>query len=196
MNGDYDDVAAPLDALLIDAAFGPVRRMLPDLSLVKLAGRLAARPGTTTRRLGGFAAELARIGAGASAVAPDAKDRRFTDPAWSQNPLLRRVLQAYLAAGRTVGDLVDDAGLGWRDDQRVRFLAENVVQALAPSNVPLLNPASAKEAVDSAGRNFLRGALNLVRDMATAPRIPAMVDTSAFAVGQNLAVTPDGACSS
>jgi len=190
MNGDYDDVAAPLDALLIDAAFGPVRRMLPDLSLVKLAGRLAARPGTTTRRLGGFAAELARIGAGASAVAPDAKDRRFTDPAWSQNPLLRRVLQAYLAAGRTVGDLVDDAGLGWRDDQRVRFLAENVVQALAPSNVPLLNPASAKEAVDSAGRNFLRGALNLVRDMATAPRIPAMVDTSAFAVGQNLAVTP------
>ena len=37
-------------------------------------------------------------------------------------------------------DLVADAELGWRDDQRMRFLVDNLVEALAPSNIPLLNP--------------------------------------------------------
>jgi polyhydroxyalkanoate synthase subunit PhaC len=187
---EIDDVAAPLDALLIDAAFGPLRQLAPDLSTVKLAGRLATRPATTARRLGALAAELARVGLGTSALAPAPKDRRFADPAWSRSPALRRIVQAYLAAGRTVEQLVGDADLDWRDDQRVRFLAENLVEALSPSNVPLLNPASARAAADTRGMNFVRGGLNLVRDMARAPRIPQMVDGSAFGVGENLATTP------
>ena len=121
---------------------------------------------------------------------PAPRDRRFADQAWTQNPLLRRVVQAYLATGRTVEQLIADADLAWRDDQRVRFLAENLVEALAPSNVPLLNPASAKEAIDTAGLSFVRGARNLVRDLARPPRVPQMVDTSAFTVGENLAATP------
>ncbi len=185
-----DDVAAPLDALLVDAAFGPLRRLAPDWSVAKLVGRLATRPGTTGRRLRAFAGELVRIGVGASDLAPARKDRRFTDPAWTRNPALRRVVQAYLAAGRTLDELIDDGGLDWRDDQRVRFLAENLVEACAPSNVPLLNPEALKEAVDTGGLSLARGGLNLVRDMATAPRIPRMVDGSAFAVGRNLGVTP------
>jgi polyhydroxyalkanoate synthase len=72
----------------------------------------------------------------------------------------------------------------------VRFLAENVVEALAPSNSPLLNPSSAKEAIDTAGMSMVRGVRNLVRDLAAPPRVPQMVDTSAFAVGENLAATP------
>jgi polyhydroxyalkanoate synthase len=185
-----DDLAAPLDALLVDAAFGPVRRLVPDLSAARLAGRLAARPRSTVERLGALGAELARIGVGTSTVRPDPKDRRFTDPAWAQNPVLRRVVQAYLAAGQTVEQLIGDAGLGWRDDQRVRFLAENLVEALAPSNVPLLNPESAKAALDSAGLSLARGGRNLVRDMARAPRVPRSVDGSGFALGRNLAATP------
>jgi polyhydroxyalkanoate synthase len=188
--GDVDDLAAPLDALLIDAAFGPIRRLAPDMSTVKLAARLAIKPLTTGRRLGSFLAELGRVGAGASGLAPTPRDRRFSDPAWSQNPLLRRVMQAYLAAGRTAEQLINDGALGWRDDQRIRFLAENLLEALSPSNIPLLNPASAKAAIDTAGLNFVRGGLNLARDMASMPRIPQMVDESGFEVGGNLAVTP------
>ncbi len=185
-----DDLAAPLDALLIDAAFGPLLRLVPDASMAKLAGRLVTRPGTTTQRLWGLAAELARIGVGTSPLAPGPADRRFTDPAWTTNPLLHRILQAYLATDRAVEELIGDAALGWRDDQRVRFLAENLLAALSPSNVPLLNPASAKEAIDTAGLNFVRGGLNLLRDLSRAPRIPQMVDGSSFAVGGNLGVTP------
>ncbi len=187
---DVAELAAPLDALLVDAAFGPLRRLMPDLSTAKLAARLATRPEPVLARLRDLVAELARVGAGSSDVAPDPKDRRFTDPAWASSPVLRRLVQAYLAAGRTVDGLIADAGLDWRDDQRVRFLAENLVEALAPSNVPLVNPASAKAAVDTGGLNFLRGGLNLLRDMASAPRVPRMVDSSAFTVGGNLATTP------
>jgi polyhydroxyalkanoate synthase subunit PhaC len=163
--------------------------MTTALSTIRLAGRLAARPGATARRLRAAGAELARISFGTSELAPGARDRRFADPAWTRNPLLRRVVQAYLAAGRTVEQFIADADLDWPDDQRVRFLAENVLEALSPSNVPLLNPESVKAAVDSAGLNFVRGGLNLLRDMARAPRIPQMVDGSAFTVGGNLAVT-------
>jgi polyhydroxyalkanoate synthase len=185
-----DNLAAPLDALLIDAAFGPLRRLLPDLSTAKLAGRLAASPRIPVRRLASLGAELIRIGLGDSDLVPDPKDRRFADPAWAENPLLRRLLQAYLAAGRTAGQLIGDGDLGWRDDQRVRFLAENLIAALSPSNIPLLNPASMKAAVDSGGLNFARGGLNFVQDMATPPRVPRMVDGSGFRLGKNLAATP------
>ena len=185
-----DDLALPLDALLVDAALGPLRRFAPGAHTLRLAGALAARSGVAGRRLGGLAAELARIGAGTSTVAPSARDRRFADPAWSRSPVLRRLVQAYVATGRTVADLIADADLDWRDDQRVRFVAENFLEALSPSNVPLLNPASAKEGVDTAGLSFLRGATSLARDLARAPRIPRMVDPAAYAVGHTVAATP------
>ena len=184
------DQAAPLDALLVDAALGTVRRCSPDLSGAKLAVALARRPRTTGQRMGSLAAEFARVAAGASGLAPGARDRRFADPAWRDNPLLRRTAQAYLAVGRTAGELVGDAALDWRDDRRVRFLMDNLIEALSPSNLPLVNPASAKAARDTRGLNFVRGGISLVRDLAASPRIPEMVDRSAFEVGRNLAVTP------
>ena len=184
------DEAAPLDALLVDAALGPLRRFAPDASTAKFAARLALQPLTVGRRTGSLAAELARIAAGTSALAPTKRDRRFADPAWTENPLLRRIVQAYLAAGQTAEELVGDAALDWRDDKRVRFLTDNLAEALAPSNVPLVNPVSAKAAIDTGGLSLARGGLSLLRDLATPPRIPEMVDTSEFEVGRNIAVTP------
>jgi len=184
------DQAAPLDALLVDAALGRLRRFAPDASAVKFAAALARQPRTTGRRLGSLAAELARIAAGTSVLAAPRRDRRFADPAWMENPLLRRIVQAYLAAGQTAGQLVGDAALDWRDDKRVRFGVENLVEALSPSNLPLVNPASAKAVIDTGGLSLVRGGVSLLRDLATPPRVPEMVDRSAFEVGRNIAATP------
>jgi len=186
---DLADRAAPLDALLVDAALG-TRRFIPDASATKLAAGLLRHPRATGRRLGGLAADVARAAVGRSSLAPARGDRRFTDPAWTQNPVLHRVLQAYLAAARAAEELVSDAGLGKRDELRVRFLVENLVEALSPSNAPWLNPASMKAAVDTGGLNFVRGSLNLARDLATPPRVPQMVDGSPFHIGRNIAATP------
>ncbi len=187
---DLADQAAPLDALLIDAALGPVRRFAPDASTAKLLAGLARQPLSTARRLRSLAAESGRIVLGTSTLAPSKRDRRFVDEAWTTNPVLRRMVQLYLAGGQTAEQLVGDAGLGWRDEQRMRFLTENLLEAMAPSNVPLVNPASAKATIDSAGENLARGGAQLVRDLWSSPRIPEMVDRSAFEVGRNLAVTP------
>jgi polyhydroxyalkanoate synthase subunit PhaC len=184
------DRAAPLDTLLVDAALGPMRRLAPNSSTLRFAARLARHPEATGRRLGSLAAELARVGVGTSTIAPSKRDRRFADPAWSQNPLLHRAVQGYLAASRTADALVHDAELEWRDDRRVRFLVDNLIEALSPSNVPLVNPESAKAIIDTAGGNLARGSLSFLRDMAGAPRIPEMVDTSPFEVGRTVAVTP------
>jgi polyhydroxyalkanoate synthase len=184
------DRAAPLDALLVDAALGPLRRFVPNASTARFAAGLVRRPRTAGRRLGGLVTEISRIGVGTSTHAPSQRDRRFADPAWVENPLLRRLVQAYLSAAQTAGQLVDDADLGWRDNQRVRFLADNLIEAVSPSNLPLVNPASAKAVIDTAGLNLLRGGSNLLRDLASPPRVPQMVDRSAFQVGRNIAVTP------
>jgi len=181
---------APPDLLLVDAALGPARRFVADMSTAKWAVSLARRPGTTARRLGGLGAEAGRILIGTSTVAPRRGDRRFTDVAWTENPLLNRLLQLYLAGSHTAEQLALDADLGSRDRTRVRFFLENVIQATAPSNVPLVNPASAKAAIDTAGLSLLRGARQLVRDLASAPRIPEMVDQSSFTLGDDIAATP------
>ena len=182
--------AAPLDVLLAEAGLGPLRRFLPDMSTAKWAVSLARQPRTTARRLAGLGAEAGRILAGISTVAPQRGDRRFADPAWSQNPLLKRLVQLYLAEGHTLDQLVADADLEPRDRKRVSFLLDNLVEALAPSNVPLVNPASAKAVIDTAGLSLARGGGQLVKDFASSPRIPEMVDTSGFVVGENIATTP------
>ena len=190
MGEDNEDVAAPLDSLLVDAVFSPLRRFNPGMPGLRLAARLATRPRTVARRVIDTAEELTKVATGFSSVAPAGKDRRFAEQAWTDNRWLRRVLQFYLVTGKATKDLVTDAELDWRDRERLTFVAENLVELMSPSNNPLLNPAALKAALDTGGSNYVRGARNFVQDMAVKPRVPSMVDTTAFNVGQDLAVTP------
>jgi polyhydroxyalkanoate synthase len=184
------EVAAALDMLLTQAALGPARRFFPGKSALRFAWALASQPGLVASRAGGLAAELARVAGGSSTLAPGAKDRRFADPAWSGNALLRRVMQGYLATGAAAAGLVEDVPLDWRDAERMRFAVSNLIDALAPSNSPLLSPEAWKAAIDSGGASLVAGAKNLVSDMSSAPRVPSMVPRDAFTVGTDLAVSP------
>jgi polyhydroxyalkanoate synthase len=184
------DAAAPLDLLLSDAASSPLRRFLPGMSGVHLAAGLARHPGRVVGRAGHLAAELTRVGAGRSELAPHARDRRFSEEGWSGNPLLHRTMQSYLALGETARGLVEDADLDWGDNQRMAFIVDNLVEAAAPTNSPVLNPAVLKRILDTGGSNLLAGGLRFVRDFAAPPRVPSMVEPDAFEVGVDLAVTP------
>jgi polyhydroxyalkanoate synthase len=184
------DAASALDMLLSDAALGVVRRFLPGSSTLRFALGLARRPTAVARRGTSLAGELARIAAGRSAIAPARKDRRFTDPAWRSNPVLSRTVQAYLAWAGTVESLLADADLDWRDNERIRFVLSNLIDAAAPSNNPLINPLAWKAVRDSRGVSAVRGLRSLVSDLSAAPHVPAMVAPDAFEVGRDLAVTP------
>jgi polyhydroxyalkanoate synthase subunit PhaC len=185
-----DAAAAPLDLLLTDAATGMLRRVNPGGSGLRLAAALAARPRLVAGRGRQLAGELGRIAVGTSQVEPSRRDRRFADPGWTGNPLLRRTMQAYLAAGQTAKGVVAEVGLDEADSERVGFVLTNLVDALAPSNNPVLNPAAVKAAIDTGGGSALAGLRHFLADMAVPPRVPAMVEPDAFEVGVDLAVTP------
>ena len=180
-----------LDMLLVDAARGPLRRLVPPAgTALRFGSALARRPGTVASRARELVGELAKVAAGNSELAPGKKDKRFADPAWSGNPLLRRAMQAHLATARTAWELIEDADLDWQDDERIRFTATNLVDALAPSNVPGLNPVSLKAVIDTGGASAIKGLRRFLGDLAKPPRVPTMVEPDAFTVGEDLAVTP------
>ena len=182
--------AGALDLLLTDAALGVARRFRPDGSMLRFALGLARHPRAVGRQAAALGGELRDVATGRSQIAPSRRDRRFSDPAWTENPALKRAVQAYLAAGRTADSLVDTAGLDWRDSERMRFMLTNLVAAAAPSNNPVLSPVGWKALIDSGGASAVRGVRSFLGDVATAPRIPTMVEPSAFEVGKDLAVTP------
>ncbi len=176
--------------ILVAGTPGMRSAFLAPAPAARAAFKLARRPGTVARRLGGLGVELAATAAGVSSRAPSPKDRRFADPAWRDSWLFRRIAQAYLAAVATTGELIGDAELDWAADGELRFVAENIADALAPTNFLWSNPAALKVTIDDGGANLVNGARNLLRDVSTPPRLPASVDTSKFTVGENLAATP------
>jgi polyhydroxyalkanoate synthase len=181
---------AALDVLLTDAAVGSRwRRFVRPGAAAAVAAGLARRPDRAVRRVTQLGGELARVVTGRSELRPGKGDRRFGDPAWETSWFLRRLLQAYLAAGGTLDVLISDAGTDWRTERQARFAATNLLDALAPTNFPWSNPAVLKDIVDHGGTGLARGMRQLVRDVSR-PRLPATVDTTKFAVGENLAMTP------
>jgi polyhydroxyalkanoate synthase subunit PhaC len=183
---------AALDVMLTDAALesGGSRRFLQPNAAAKAVAGLARRPDRVARRVGGLGTEIARVLAGRSEIAAPKGDRRFVDRGWQDNWLLHRLMQAYLALGGTVDDLISDADLDWKAERQARFAAGNVIDAIAPTNYPWSNPAVIREIVDTGGASLVKGARRFVRDVSTPPRTPATVDTSKFEVGGNLALSP------
>ncbi|BBZ12629.1 PHA/PHB synthase family protein [Mycobacterium branderi] len=184
-----DELAAPLDLLLTSATRPFARRMMPNAVWARFGANLAKQPGAVAGRAGTLVRELGSIAVGRSHRAPDRADKRFSDPAWQGNPLLHRIMQAYLAAAETGDGLLDDAGLDWRDAEKMRFVVDNLVEGLAPTNNPLISPLGWKALIDTGGLSAVRGARAFVRDMLSKPRVPAMVEPDAFAVGETVAIT-------
>ena len=110
--GEAPDVAAPLDLLLTDAAIGIARRFRPAWSLATVGRQLAARPGLAAGQGVALARQLGAVITGRSDLVPEPRDRRFADPAWTQNPLLRRAVQGYVATATAADHVVDE--LAWK----------------------------------------------------------------------------------
>lgn len=160
-------------------------------SVRALAGVLAPRPAVVAeaRQLPGG---LVRILSGRSEIEPK-DDRRFADPAWTENPVFRRLAQAYLAGGSAVTRLVDEqeeAGMDARALERARFASALAIAALSPANLLLTNPTGLKRAFDTAGASVARGAGNFLHDLRHNGGFPSTVDREPFEVGRDLALSP------
>ncbi len=146
------------------------------------------KPSTALSHLSRFGVELKAIANGTSPIQGDLKDKRFADVAWQTSPIHKRILQAYVATGRGLNDFVDESDLDEQDKGRVKFVLSLVLDGIAPSNT-LLNPAALKKLVDTGGKSLVDGLSNLIQDVKEGRGTPAMVDTSGFKVGVNLATS-------
>jgi len=161
----------------------------PRRAAAALATALARSPGLASRG-GELAGELARVATGRSEISPARGDRRFGDPAWSANPLYRRLAQAYLVLEQAITDAVEQADVDWRTQERARFAAGILASALAPTNTLVGNPAALRRAYQTRGRSLLRGARNLLGDLAHNRGMPRQVDTRPFRLGETVGTTP------
>ena len=169
-------------------------------SLLSVIARAARRPAEVAAAGLQFGTTLARIWPVAtsrwlgSEVAPpvpvDAKDRRFADPAWDDNPGYFAVRQAYLAARRLSEDLLAAGRGNPLADQKAQLAVGLSFDALAPTNFLATNPAAIKKAFETGGASLLAGARNLLDDLAHNGGRPRQVDTAPFELGRNLAATP------
>jgi polyhydroxyalkanoate synthase len=126
----------------------------------------------------------------AGPVQPGRRDRRFRDPAWEENPAFFALLQSYLLAGRLVEDLRDASSVDAVTDERLGFMSDVVMDALAPTNSLWTNPSAMKRALDTGGASLVRGAKTFVDDLANNQGMPRQIRPDTFVVGRELAVTP------
>ena len=147
-------------------------------------------PKVATEQWLSFVGELGSIVAGKSERTPKAGDKRFSDPTWKESSLHSNLLKAYLAWGEAVNGLVDKTSLSDIDKARAHLITEILVDAVAPTNAMLTNPAAVRKFVDTGGQSLWDGLKNYFGDLTRNRGMPSMVDTSAFKVGENLAVTP------
>ncbi|UGY18198.1 alpha/beta fold hydrolase [Bradyrhizobium septentrionale] len=147
-------------------------------------------PKVATEQWLSFVGELGSIVSGKSERAPKAGDKRFADPTWKESSLHSGLLKAYLAWGEAVNGLVDKTSLSDIDKQRAHLITEILIDAVAPTNTMLTNPAAVRKFIDTGGQSLWSGLKNYIGDLTQNRGMPSMVDMSAFKVGENLATTP------
>ncbi len=126
-------------------------------------------------------------------AAPNKGDKRFRHEDWEEHFLFDYVKQGYLITARWLHDAVASVeGLDDNPKKKVDFFTRQYIDALAPSNFALTNPAVFRETVASGGQNLVKGLHNLLDDIERGNgqlRI-SMTDTKAFELGVNIATTP------
>src|SRR5205814_5727779 len=182
--------AAASDGMLGPNPFIGLRLDEMVASVRKLAHKVAANPAVFLEQEVALVPELASVMAGRSELAPAAGDKRFQDEAWRSNPFYRRTAQSYLAWCGALDKVVERASLEEKNRERARFVVSLWTQAMAPSNTLLGNPAALKRVIDTGGMSVVKGVRNLVGDIAHNHGMPRQVDTAAFELGRNVALSP------
>ena len=116
-------------------------------------------------------------------------DRRFSEPEWEMNPFYRTLKESYLLASEHLLAEADETdGQDTEEQRRLKFHLKQFVDAMAPVNFLLTNPAALRRIAETGGVSLAEGTRNLLADLKEG-RL-SMTDTTAFELGENIAVTP------
>ena len=172
---------SPLIGLAREDMLGAVAALLRETT---------ARPDKTIKHMQAFGGDFVKIMTGKSDLAPGAKDKRFTDPAWSFNPFYRAGVQYYLAMQKNTQAWIEDLEFDEMERNRATFISGMIMDALAPTNTLAGNPSAIKRAIDSGGLSLMKGLQNAYTDIVHNDGIVSQVDKRPFTIGGNIAITP------
>ena len=138
-------------------------------------------------------ASTTRRAAGEDVPAAPSKDKRFKDPAWSENPMFDVMRQSYLVTADWMNGLVSSVeDIDPRTKRRAEFFTKLLTDAFSPSNFLASNPAALKALAESNGESLVRGMQNFAADLERGHgklKI-SQADYGRFEVGRNVATAP------
>ena len=116
-------------------------------------------------------------------------DKRFSQPAWRENPLFDLIRQSYvLISDRLLGSIDTIEGLDEKQRERLRFATDAFVEAMSPSNFAFTNPEVIERTIATKGENLLKGLEHMLHDLSRGQL--TQTDPDAFELGRNVASTP------
>ena len=149
-------------------------------------------PAAVAKEMPWLSGELMKIAVGQSDIAFDKRDKRFADEAWRTVPYFRVMGQSYRLFEMWMDKMYQSVDGTWQEKARARFAADVIAAALAPTNYLGTNPEALRKAAETGGLSLVRGAQNMMNDMAKGG-MPSMVDRKQFTVGKDIAATPGAA---
>ncbi len=128
------------------------------------------------------------LGLNFESVAPEPQDHRFQDPSWQHGPAALAA-QAFLRAERFWDDATSQtAGVSVENARIVNFAVRQMLDVMAPSNLPLVNPEVLATAQATGGDSLRQGVRNFIADL----RAMSTTTTQPLPMrpGKDVAITP------
>ena len=180
------------DAAQSTTALGPLVGLAREDfvgAVALLLRETATDPARTIRHMQSFGDDVVKILTGKSDLAPDPKDKRFMDPAWRYNPFFRAGAQYYLAVQRGMKHWLEELQLDDLERDRANFIANIIIDGLAPTNTLAGNPTAQKRLIDSGGLSVIKGLKNAYNDIVNNKGMVSQVDKKPFKLGENIATS-------
>ncbi len=197
---DAADVASSIRSLLgIDSGMAKLDPAGLGLALGRFALAVAGNPAVFSWPVlkygmrsaqAAVTAALRSMGLNREDPVEPGEDPRFSDPAWTSNPLFYLVRQQHDLLEGFLHDLLDRADVDEVTRRKADFALRQVLDAAAPTNWLPTNPVALKKAFDTGGLSLVRGARNVLRDLVTNKGKPRQVTPGQFRPGHELAATP------
>ena len=118
------------------------------------------------------------------------KDRRFSDPEWSTNPMLGMIRASYELNSKWLMSLIETApGIEEAVRQKTKFFAQQSIDAFAPTNFFATNPAALRRMIESGGDSVLQGLQRAREDIkkGNGKLTISHTDETAFSLGNDIA---------
>ena len=183
-----DTNEGPANAMDIMSEAAEAAAGVLPLDMVNAIAELAD-PATVAKEMPWLTEELTKIALGQSDISFGKRDKRFADEAWRTVPYFRMLGQSYRLFETWMDRMYQGMDGSWQSKARARFAADVITAALSPANYLGTNPEALRKAAETGGLSLVRGAQNMLHDMARGG-MPAMTDRKQFTVGKDISCTP------